>query len=158
MTDHFTPTSSEETVQVLSQTETRTVEAVSGYTKPSGVRLTLLVPLTAWQKGNGDTYLETPAMWIEQLLAAGIVTNVLQYQQTDPSRLLSSYLALTVTYAPSSGDAGPFTANVNVPLATFQLANPFGAPLGSSTVDKTITATYNQLVATAGGPASDKLG
>lgn len=157
MSANYITAGSEQTIQILSQTEVADVEAIAIYTQPSNVRLTVYVPLLAFKAGHEAAYLNTPAMWIEQLLAGGIVTAAVQYQDTDASRLLAGYVRLTVSYVSPNAAQGVFRAYVSVPMTTLQLADPFSAPLEGGTVDSVIKATYDRLVTLAGGPASAKL-
>jgi hypothetical protein len=157
MTTNFEPANSVQQPHVISQTQVADVIAVGGYTKPSGVYLVILVPLKAWQSGAYDSYLQTPAQWIEQLLAGGIVTAAAWYQQTDSSTLLAGYVRLTVTYNPSDGSKGPFSGFVNVPMSILALADPFSAPMPGGTLDEQVKAEFDRQLALGGGPVSAKL-
>lgn len=157
MAANYIVVSSEQTIQILSQTEVADVEAVVILTQPSNVRLRIYVPLKAWQAGQEGPYLNRPAQWIEQLLSGGLATNAVQYQDTDAARLLAGYVRLTVSYQPPNAAQGLFSAFVSVPMTTLQLADPFSAPLNGGTFDSVLKSTYDRLVQTAGGPASAKL-
>lgn len=156
MADFYTVTGAVRAVRVVSQTQVVDVEAVSIATKPSGVALTVQVPLAAWQAGNESDYLEPPAELVEELLGTGatggtpLVTAVTQVQDTDGSGLLASFLELTVSYTPSSGIGLPFTTRVRLPFTAFQSLDAYAATLpNGKTPSETIEAAYARLRATA---------
>jgi hypothetical protein len=155
--DFYTVTGAVQGVRVVSQTQVIDVEEVSIATKPSGVALTVAVPLTAWQSGGEATYLEPPAELVEELMQQGssgapLVSAVAQVQDTDGSGLLASYLELTVSYTPPSPSGLPFTARVRIPFASFASLDAFAAKLPSGqTPSELIEAAYNRLRSTASG-------
>jgi len=153
----YTTIKSLQTVQVLSQTESLDVQAVTIQTVPHLVLMVVQVPLTQFQKDNEAAYLTPPAELVEQLFAGGIVSAASQVQTTDSSELLAYFLQVTVTYSLGTGLDFPFTTKVLIPMSALASFSAFGAWEGDESSSPLIVA-YNHLVDLAGGPASDKLG
>jgi hypothetical protein len=146
---NYTTVSSYQTVQVLTQTTSADVQAVTIVTKPSGIYTVVLVPIAQWQGGNADAYLNPPAELLEQLIAGGLVTGAVYVQSTDSSDLLAGFMQLTVSYTPPSGLAQPFTTKVMMPMTAIVSLDAFGAYSTSDDGDDPIRVAWNQLKATA---------
>jgi hypothetical protein len=150
----YTKISSRQTVQVLGQTESADVEAVSVLTSPSGIYTIVLVPLTQWQAGNEDAYIMPTVELLEQMIAGGLVTKAVYVQSTDQSDLLAGFMQVTISYTPPTGLSLPFTTKLLVPMTALVSLEAFGAYSASAGGQDPIELAYNQLVRTAGGPAS----
>lgn len=150
MADNYTTVSSRQTVQVLSQTQSALAEAVTISTKPSGVIMTVIVPLVAWTDGREETYLNPPAELIEQLLAGGLIDRAVYVQSTDSSDLLAGQMQVRVTYTPQNGIEIPFTAQVLVPMSALASFAAYGAWSTSVDGSNPIAIAYAQLQKTAG--------
>lgn len=149
MASSYTTAGSTPGVRVLSQTQTLPVELIAIWTQPHNVYLVVPVPLVAFNAGTQDTYLTPPAELVEQLFQAGQVTAIVYVQTVDGSQLLAASLDVTVTYQPTTGSAGPFSAIVRLPFTVFESLDAFAAPLAGGTPSAQIEAAYSQLVKTA---------
>lgn len=149
MADGYTVVGSYTTVQVLTQTTSADVQAVTIVTKPTGIYTIVLVPLAQWQAGKSAAYLTPPAELLEQLIAGGLVTGAVYVQSTNASDLLAGFMQLTVSYTPSTGLAQPLTTKVMMPMTAIVSLDAFGAYSESDHGDDPIKVAYNQLQATA---------
>jgi hypothetical protein len=153
----YTPVGSVKTVRVLSQTQVVDVESIAIYTKPSNIYLEVQVPLTDFNAGNADTYLETTADLVEGVLAASpdpgqtLASGCVYVQDIDSSGLLAAFLDFTVSYIPQSTIALPFSTTVRLPLTSFETADAFGAALPGGTPLAILEAAYAQVKKLAGG-------
>jgi hypothetical protein len=144
----YVTTGSNQTVRVLSQTGVVAVEAIGIYTKPYDVYVVVQVPLAAFKAGNYAKYLEVTSELIVSLFNATpdpgqrLVTGASYVQDIDSSGLLSAYLALTVSYTPTSGYQGTFSEIVTLPMTTFETGEAFDAPIDGVTPIELITQAY----------------
>lgn len=156
MATYYTPAGAAQTVQVQSQTSAPDVVAISIYTKPSGIYTTVLVPLAAWKAGTYATYLEPPALLIEQLMGNDLgdganlvgnplVTGAAQVQETDENGLLAWFMDFTVTYQQTSGVGGTFSGTVRIPNTSLASDSAFTQAINGGTPSQLIIAEYNQL-------------
>jgi hypothetical protein len=131
----YTTTGSFQTVRVLSQTSVLDVEAIGIVTHPSAVRLTVPVPLAAFNAGNWQSYLEVTAGLIESLIAStpdpgqSLVSGGSGSQQIDAAGLLAYYVNFTVAYTPTTGQQGTFSTIVTLPVSSFESAAAFNTPV-----------------------------
>jgi hypothetical protein len=148
--NQYVTVSSQQTVQILSQTSSAEVEAVAISTKPSGVYTVVLVPLKQWEDGNEAAYLEPPAELIEGLIAGGYISGMVYVQSTDSSNLLVGFMQATVSYTPSAGLAQPFTTKVMIPMTALVSLEAFNAYSTSDGGNDPIVVAHDRLKATAG--------
>ena len=158
MAQYWTPAGSFQTVHVVSQTSAPDVEAVGIYTKPSNIYMVALVPLSAWQSGDYATYLDTPALLVESILAdfgllppAGgqLVTGAQYVQREDANGLLSGFMDFTVTYVQPNPPGGTFSGTVRVPMTDLESLEAFAAAEAAGTGPGQIKPEYDRLVALA---------
>lgn len=149
MADQYTVIASRQTVQVLTQTTSVDVEAVTISTKPSGVYTVVLVPLVQWQAGNEAAYLGPPAELIEALIKGGYVSGMVYVQSTDASDLLAGYMQATVVFNSSTGLAQQFSTKVLIPMTALVSLDAFGAWSTSDDGKDPILVAYHRLLATA---------
>jgi hypothetical protein len=149
MADKYTTISARQTIQVVSQTESADVEAVTIQTIPSLIRMTVLVPLKEWTGGKAATYLEPPASIVEGLVAEGFVSSASYVQDTDASGLLSGFLNLTVSYTPPGSPGLPFTTIVQVPMTALATDDAYTAWAKAQPGGHPIETAYDALKATA---------
>lgn len=153
MADEYDVVGSSSTIRVLSPTQAIDVEAITIVTKPSGVRLTIQVPLSDFTAGTYDTYLVVSANLVEGVLAAApsagqnLATAAYQSQDTDASGLIAYYVSFLVTYQPSGITALPLTQWVTFPMTSFETADAFDA---APSPIVTLTDTYAKLQKLAG--------
>lgn len=156
MAQYYDLAGSYQTVKVESQTSAPDVEAIGIYTKPSGVYTTVLVPLAAYKAGNYASYLEPPALLIEQLMGndlggpdnspgGPLVTGAAQAQETDSSGLLAFFMDFTVTYQAVTGTAGTYSGIVRIPSTSLASFDAFTVPIPGGTPSDLIIAEYNRL-------------
>lgn len=126
MASTYSVVGSATTIRVLSQTSAIDVEAIQIVTKPSGVRLTVQVPLVDYRAGNADGYLSLTSTLIEGILAAqpapgqNLATAAVYSQDTDPSDLLAAYISFLVTFNPGGPTSAPLTEWVTFPMTKFE--------------------------------------
>jgi hypothetical protein len=147
--DNYTTISSRQTIQVVSQTQSADVQAVTIQTVPSGIRMDVLVPLAAWQAGKADDYLSPPATIVEGLVSSDHVTSGSFVQDTDASGLLAGFLNLTVTYVPSGSPGLPFNAIVQVPMTALASDDDYTAWAKAQPGGHPFVTAYDNLKATA---------
>lgn len=156
MASNYVTAGSFQTVRVLSQTSVIDVEAISIYTKPSGVYVVVQVPLTAFQSDNYDSYLAVTADLIEAELAATpepgqrLASGVSYVQDIDSAGLLAAFLDFTVAYLPTSGQQGSFSEVVRLPLTVFETAEAFDTPIHGKTPQELLVAAYDRQKKLAG--------
>lgn len=149
MADSYQTVSSRKTVKVISQTQSVDVQEVGIYTKPSGVYMVVLVPLSAWNAGNAGDYLTPPASIVEGLIGEGLVTTGTYVQAIDSANLLAGFMDLTVSYTPTGGISLPFTTVVRIPMTAFVSREAYSDYAATPPHKDPIVTAYNQLVATA---------
>jgi hypothetical protein len=129
--DQYDVVGSSSTIRVLSTTQAIDVEAITIVTKPSGVRLVILVPLSDFTADTYSQYLVVSADLVESVLAANpaagqnLATAAYQSQDTDASGLIAYYVSFLVTYQPEGITALPLTQWVTFPMTTFETAAAF---------------------------------
>jgi hypothetical protein len=153
---YYTVVSSAQTVRVISQTQVAPVEAIGIYTKPSSVYLLVLVPLASYQSGGEATYLEPPALLVEQLmgndLGAGtpptgnpLVSGAQFVQAQDSSGLLASFVDFTVYFQPDTVLGLPFTGIVRIPMTSLESFPAFEQPIAGGTPSELLLAELARL-------------
>jgi hypothetical protein len=146
----YVTVSSQQTVQILSQTTSADVEAVAIYTQPSNVYTVVLVPLKQWQDGSEAAYLAPVAELIEGLIAGGLISKMIYVQSSDTSNLLAGFMQAKVVYTATTGLAQPFTTKVLIPMTALVSLDAFNTYSTSDGGNDPILVAYNRLKATAG--------
>jgi hypothetical protein len=139
---------SRQTVQVVSQTQVAPVQAVNIYTKPHASYVVVLVPLSEYQAGNADKYLEPVATVIEQVWSDGFISGTQFVQEIDPATGLFDYFVdFTVSWTPGGGLAVPYTTIVRAPVASLNSTTAFIT--GADAPGVAIADAYSVLVKTS---------
>lgn len=131
MADTYTVVGSYTTIRVLGTNSAIDVEAIQIVTKPSNIRVTVLVELKTFRDGGAAPYLETTTALVEGVLASHTATGVPKVdaasysEDTDAAGLLAAYISFLVSYHSPTPGALPFTEWVTFPMTRFETAAAF---------------------------------
>ena len=147
MASNYVTAGSRQTVQVISQTQVAPVQAVNIYTQPHASYVVVLVPLTAYQAGDADDYLEPVAAVIETQWTNGFISGTSFVQEVDASTgLLDYFLDFIVSWTPPGGLRIPYTSIVRAPIAALSSETAFTESGGANAVGPQIADAYAALV------------
>jgi len=147
MPESYTSQGSRRDVQVTSPTTVLDVEIVSATTVPDGVYFEFPVPLLSWQQIGEEAFVEPVAEGINAVLGNPNVAGGYWSQDIDENGLIADTMNFTVFIPTPQGRTGPFTTQIQVPVALLG-ADP---ALRNAAVEPLIDAAVHALERTASG-------
>lgn len=142
------------TTQVLSPNVIDPIEYVTIATKPTGLRLSVVISQDNWTANEGATILDNIAVFMEGLVTQNHVVSSAPSQDLDQSNLLVDYVDCVVEYARPQTGLPPLYGIAHVPMASVYRVtsgiNPGPPGPGNEYPEFYIDAEYARLQAIGG--------